>query len=139
MKQSDGSIWVYSEPGVGTTFSIYLPRVDDGANLPQEPAPSHASLRGSETILVVEDQDQLRKMAVRVLRDYGYRVIESANPEDALLTSERHPGPIDPVSYTHLSLLVWCMRTFIIPAGGVSAPVRRAVAGTMWSWFDRNT
>jgi CheY-like chemotaxis protein len=95
VKQSDGSIWVYSEPGVGTTFSIYLPRVDDGANLPQEPAPSHASLRGSETILVVEDQDQLRKMAVRVLRDYGYRVIESANPEDALLTSERHPGPID--------------------------------------------
>jgi signal transduction histidine kinase len=94
VKQSDGSVWVSSEPGVGTTFSIYLPRVDAGAGLPQELEPSHADLRGSETILVAEDQDQLRKMAVRVLRDYGYEVIESANPEEALLHSERYPGPI---------------------------------------------
>jgi CheY-like chemotaxis protein len=94
VKQSDGSVWVYSEPGVGTTFSIYLPRLGAGAGLPQEPAPSPGSLRGNETILVVEDQDQLRKMAVRVLRNYGYEVIEAANPEDALLNSERHAGPI---------------------------------------------
>jgi CheY-like chemotaxis protein len=94
VKQSDGSVWVYSEPGVGTTFSIYLPRLDAGAGLPQELAPSPVALRGSETILVVEDQDQLRKMAVRVLRDYGYEVIESANPEEALLHSERYAGPI---------------------------------------------
>jgi signal transduction histidine kinase len=94
VKQSDGSVWVYSEPGLGTTFSIYLPRIDAGADLPPELQPSHASLRGSETILVVEDQDQLRKMAVRVLRDYGYEVIESANPDDALLNSQRYAGPI---------------------------------------------
>jgi len=94
VKQSDGSIWVYSEPGVGTTFSIYLPRVDDAANLPRESASSHPSLRGSETILVVEDQDQVRRMAVRILREYGYEVIESANPEDALLHSETFAGPI---------------------------------------------
>jgi signal transduction histidine kinase len=94
VKQSDGSVWVYSEPGRGTTFSIYLPQIAAGAGLPPAPEPSHAALRGSETILVVEDQDQLRKMAVRVLRDYGYEVIESANPEDALLHSEHYPGPI---------------------------------------------
>ena len=94
VKQSDGSIWVYSEPGGGTTFSIYLPRVDAGTNLPRELAPSHESLRGTETILVVEDQDQLRKMAVRILRDYGYEVIEAASPEEALLNSERHASPI---------------------------------------------
>ena len=94
VKQSDGSIWAYSEPGVGTTFSIYLPRVDAGGDLLTELEPSHASLRGGETILVVEDQDQLRKMVVHVLRDYGYEVIESASPEDALLHSERYSGPI---------------------------------------------
>jgi two-component system, cell cycle sensor histidine kinase and response regulator CckA len=94
VKQGDGSIWVYSEPGVGTTFSIYLPRVDAAANLPRESASSRPSLRGSETILVVEDQDQVRKMAVRILREYGYEVIESANPEDALLHSEAFAGPI---------------------------------------------
>jgi CheY-like chemotaxis protein len=61
--------------------------------LQQEPELKPASLRGTETILLVEDQDQLRKMAVRVLRSYGYRVLEAANPGQALLHSER-AGPI---------------------------------------------
>jgi PAS domain S-box-containing protein len=96
VKQSGGSIQVYSEPGIGTTFTIYLPRVDPGVKLQQEPEPEPApqSLRGTETVLVVEDQEQLRKMAGRVLRSYGYRVLEAANPGEALLHCERYAGPI---------------------------------------------
>jgi CheY-like chemotaxis protein len=94
VKQSGGSVWVYSEPGEGTAFTIYLPRIDAGVKLQKEPEAKPASLRGTETILVVEDQEQLRKMAVRVLRSYGYRVLEAANPGQALLHSERHAGPI---------------------------------------------
>jgi CheY-like chemotaxis protein len=96
VKQSGGSIWVYSEPGQGATFTIYLPRVGAGLN-PQpdpEPEPALQSLHGTETILVVEDQAQLLKMAGCVLRSYGYRVLEAANAGEALLHSERHAGPI---------------------------------------------
>jgi PAS domain S-box-containing protein len=94
VKQSGGSVWVYSEPGEGTAFTIYLPRIDAGVKLQKEPEAKPESLRGTETILVVEDQEQLRKMAVRVLRSFGYRVLEAANPGEALLHSERHAGPI---------------------------------------------
>jgi PAS domain S-box-containing protein len=94
VQQSGGSIWVYSEPGEGTTFTIYLPQVDAGVNPRQEAEPAPDFLRGTETILVVEDQDQLRRMAGRVLRSYGYRVLEAANPGEALLHSERYAGPI---------------------------------------------
>jgi CheY-like chemotaxis protein len=94
VKQSGGSVWVYSEPGEGTAFTIYLPRIDAGVKLPREPEPTPVWLRGMETILVVEDQEQLRRMAVRVLQSYGYRVLEAANPGQALLHSERHAGPI---------------------------------------------
>jgi nitrogen-specific signal transduction histidine kinase/CheY-like chemotaxis protein len=97
VKQNGGSIWVHSERGRGTTFAVYLPRIDAVVvKLPLELDPTPASLRGTETILVVEDQDQLRKMAVRVLRSYGYRVLEAANPGEALLLhSEHHAGRID--------------------------------------------
>ena len=94
VQQSGGSIWVYSEPGAGTTFTIYLPRVDAGVNPRQEAEPTPDALRGTETILVVEDQDQLRRMAGRILRSYGYRVLEAANAGEALLHSERYAGPI---------------------------------------------
>jgi PAS domain S-box-containing protein len=94
VKQSGGSVWVYSEPGQGATFTIYLPRIEFGANLQLEREPAPASLGGTETILVVEDQEQLRKMAGRVLRSYGYRVLEAANPGEALLHSERYAGSI---------------------------------------------
>jgi two-component system cell cycle sensor histidine kinase/response regulator CckA len=94
VKQSGGSIRVYSEPGEGATFTIYLPRTDAGVKPQQEPETAPPSLCGTETILVVEDQGELRKIAGHVLRSYGYRVLEAANPGEALLHSERYAGPI---------------------------------------------
>ncbi len=94
VKQSGGSIWVYSEPGVGTTFKIYFPRIYSEAKTVVESVAPPLSLSGSETILVVEDQSQLRKMAVSVLRSHGYQVLEAADGEDALLRVESHEGPI---------------------------------------------
>ena len=94
VKQSDGHIWVYSEPGRGTTFKIYLPRVEEAVDpsvarwrLP-EPA------RGHETILLVEDELAVRDLARDVLRAYGYTVLEAQDGREALLISERYFGPI---------------------------------------------
>jgi PAS domain S-box-containing protein len=94
VRQSGGSIRVYSEPNAGTTFTIYLPRIDPCVGTRQSAEPAPDILRGMETILIVEDQDQLRRMAGRILRSYGYRVLEAANPGEALLHSERYAGPI---------------------------------------------
>jgi two-component system, cell cycle sensor histidine kinase and response regulator CckA len=94
IKQSGGTIYVYSEPERGTTFKIYLPRVM--APGPAEvPAPARpASVRGSETVLVVEDEDGVRSLTCRVLRTYGYMVLEAENGGEALLIAEQHPTPI---------------------------------------------
>jgi two-component system, cell cycle sensor histidine kinase and response regulator CckA len=84
VKQSEGSIWVYSEPGKGTTFKIYFPRV---AGKAEQLARFHEEADfpgGSETILVVEDDEPLRDLVVLMLRDAGYRVIEAQNAETAL-------------------------------------------------------
>jgi two-component system cell cycle sensor histidine kinase/response regulator CckA len=96
VKQSGGLIWAYSEPGAGATFTICLPRIDAGTITQPEPdrEPEPVSLQGRETILVVEDEDQVRKMSVHVLRSHGYRVLEAANPGEALLLSENYAGPI---------------------------------------------
>jgi two-component system cell cycle sensor histidine kinase/response regulator CckA len=94
VKQSGGNIWVYSEPGKGTTFKIYLPRVDEQVDVVQPPVvPS--SLRGTEIILLVEDEEQVRAIALNILRRQGYQVIPAQNAGEALLISERHPGGID--------------------------------------------
>jgi len=94
VQQSGGSLWVYSEPTRGTTFKIYLPRVDASIETAQS-TESPVTLRGSETILLVEDDDQVRLVALGILRRNGYHVIEARNAGEALLCSEEHPGVIE--------------------------------------------
>jgi two-component system cell cycle sensor histidine kinase/response regulator CckA len=94
VQQSGGSIWVYSEPGRGTTFKVYLPRVDAEVGVVRsQPAPS--TLRGTETVLLVEDEEQVRTIVQSVLRRQGYHVMSAQHGEEALLLSEQNPGTID--------------------------------------------
>jgi CheY-like chemotaxis protein len=83
VKQSGGSIFVYSEPGRGTTFKIYLPRVDEQAPV-QHPEPARLVAGGTETILVVEDEAGVRMLIRAILEVYGYRVLEAARGKEAL-------------------------------------------------------
>jgi two-component system cell cycle sensor histidine kinase/response regulator CckA len=94
VKQSLGHIWVTSEPGKGTSFEVVLPCTDRaGDSSHPEPAASE-TLRGTETILVVEDDDQVRAVARGILRRSGYTVLEAPGPGEAILVSEQHPGEI---------------------------------------------
>ncbi|HWP38797.1 MAG TPA: PAS domain S-box protein [Gemmatimonadales bacterium] len=93
VKQSGGNIWVYSEPGVGTTFKIYLPRVAAPVTA-IEPAVPASSARGTETVMLVEDEAGLREVARRILEGAGYAVLTAATPGEALLSAERFHGPI---------------------------------------------
>jgi signal transduction histidine kinase len=93
VQQSGGSIWVYSELGTGTTFKVYLPRVDAPADISKSGA-GQTMLRGTETILLVEDDEQVRGVARGILQRSGYRVIDAGNAAEALLHSEQHSGPV---------------------------------------------
>jgi two-component system, cell cycle sensor histidine kinase and response regulator CckA len=84
VKQSGGTIFVYSEPGKGTTFKIYLPRVAEKAEALLQHRDEDHLPRGSETILVVEDDEPLRQLTLGILQEAGYRVIEAKNAEAAL-------------------------------------------------------
>jgi PAS domain S-box-containing protein len=95
VKQSGGFILVYSEPGRGTTLKIYLPRVEEEGKSLQQPESREPTARGAETILLVEDNEAVRAMAKRTLQNFGYKVIESISPEDALQIGERYQEPID--------------------------------------------
>jgi CheY-like chemotaxis protein len=94
IKQAGGAIWVYSESGAGATFKIYLPRVDEAIKAEDETKTAITTLRGTETVLVVEDQQELRRLAAAILRRYGYEVLEAANASEALVHAERHTGRI---------------------------------------------
>src|SRR5664279_6531075 len=76
VQQAGGSISFHSEPGRGTTFLIHLPRSKAAVSESRETAPSSADLGGTETVLVVEDEDSVRKLAVQMLSDRGYRILE---------------------------------------------------------------
>lgn len=94
VKQSGGNIHVYSEPGVGTTFMVYLPRVEkEAAPMPEHTATDEA-LKGSETILLVEDEELVRELMVEVLEGRGYELVAAANGAEALAICAQHEGPI---------------------------------------------
>jgi len=94
VQQSGGRIELESKPGKGTRFKVYLPVVDGEIHESRAPV-ARTTTRGSETILLVEDDVQLRAVARGVLERLGYRVIAAADGREALALSEKHPGPID--------------------------------------------
>ncbi len=94
VKQSGGHIWLYSEPGVGTTFKIYFPRVYDSADSVAA-RPVAKSFRGHETVLVVEDHPLLRKMTCEMIRGLGYTVLEAQGPDDGVEQCSSYKGNID--------------------------------------------
>src|SRR6202142_3939245 len=93
--QAGGWVWVDSKPGGGATFKMLLPRSQGAPRAERVVRPAPAGLRGSETVLVVEDQEAVRRLARTALESYGYAVLEAANGQDALLMIERHTGRID--------------------------------------------
>ena len=97
VKQSGGYIWVYSEAGKGTTFKIYLPRVSEAGEVAAAAtagAQTPATLRGHETILLVEDEATVRQLARECLELQGYAVLEAPEGAAALQLAQAHPGPI---------------------------------------------
>ena len=94
VKQSDGNVQVYSEVGRGTTFKVYLPRVDETAQVYKRAPEVEENLQGKEIILLAEDEDIVRKLARQVLEMFGYQVLEAPNGGAALLICERHKDPI---------------------------------------------
>jgi signal transduction histidine kinase len=94
IKQSGGNIWAYSEAGRGSTFKVYLPRVTEAVKRykPKEIAPVLA--KGTETILLVEDEEAVRTMISRVLQGSGYRILEACQGKEAIEVCQKHPGVI---------------------------------------------
>jgi len=97
VKQSGGSIYLYSEPGRGTTFKAYFPQTEEAiSSLPQSFSRSgfHNAPKGGETILVVEDEDAVRAFTKHVLSIYGYTVLEANGGREAIRLCQQHQGPL---------------------------------------------
>lgn len=94
VKQSGGNVWVYSEPGQGATFKIYLPRMDQSLKEEKKRVVMRELPRGNETVLVVEDEEEVLKVTVEILRRQGYKVFEASQGGDALLICEEYEDPI---------------------------------------------
>lgn len=94
VEQSGGNVWVYSEPGRGTTFKVYLPRVDELAAEPEAAAAPTGPRAGAETILVVEDNPSIRRLVRTVLGRHGFTVLDAGEPAEALALAARHAAPI---------------------------------------------
>jgi two-component system, cell cycle sensor histidine kinase and response regulator CckA len=94
VQQSGGNIWVYSEPGLGTTIKVYLPQFDGPCDAWVAVTPEAINPRGSETILLVEDEESVRVLTRTILERQGYRVIEAQSGGDALLICEQHTATI---------------------------------------------
>jgi PAS domain S-box-containing protein len=115
VNQSGGYIWAYSEPGRGSTFRVYLPRVEETAEHPV-PGPDVAAPRGgTETILLVEDDANVRKIARQILERLGYNVLQADRPDAAVRVARVHQGPI------HLLL------TDVVMPGGTGAEVHETI------------
>jgi CheY-like chemotaxis protein len=95
VKQSAGFIWVYTEPGQGTTFKIYLPRVGQAPEPRISNAPRAADPGGTETVLLAEDEGAVRAVARHSLERHGYMVLEASSGEAALDLAQKHSGRID--------------------------------------------
>lgn len=96
VKQSGGNIWVYSEPGMGTVFKVYLPRIDDAtASTIVRQEQEAIAPRGTETILLVEDEDVVRGLTRNILMQAGYNVLDARSGDEAIRLCHAHAGPID--------------------------------------------
>ena len=96
VKQSGGNIWVYSEPGFGTVFKVYLPRIDEAtANSIARLAQESNAPRGTETILLVEDEDVVRGLTRKILMQAGYNVLDARSGNEAIRLCATHAGSID--------------------------------------------
>ncbi len=94
VKQSTGYVWVYSEPGQGTTFKIYLPRVWDRLQTAEPHAAAVQTAGRAGTVLVVEDEEPVRRLVCSILESAGYAVLDSTDPADAVRIAREHEGPI---------------------------------------------
>jgi CheY-like chemotaxis protein len=95
VKQSGGFVWVYSEPGEGSVFKVYLPEASAAQEAAPPPEPIAAPEGGSESILVIEDEEIVRNLASRGLKDHGYTVVEARNGAEALRYIQENPGKLD--------------------------------------------
>jgi two-component system cell cycle sensor histidine kinase/response regulator CckA len=94
VRQSGGHIWVDSQPGRGATFQIYLPVVNEPVRMPHASSASKRIPGGTETVLLVEDEEALRNLTRDLLIAHGYKVLEGKSPHDAISIAENHGGPI---------------------------------------------